>query len=220
MSPNRTNDLFGADEAPFAFEQQLKRDGFVQVAGVDEVGRGALAGPVVAAAVILPLNAKHLEGRVRDSKKMSPEAREEMVPLIQEAAIAFAVGIVEADEIDRINILRASLEAMRKAIDQLDPRPTLCLIDGNVPVPTSIPQKLIVRGDDRVISIGAASILAKVTRDRIMAEWHRRFPSYGFDEHKGYGTVTHLRALETFGLSAIHRRTFISKGNPLHASGS
>jgi ribonuclease HII len=200
--------LFDLGDGPLSMERNLWRDGFARVAGVDEAGRGALAGPVVAAAVIFDERAAELSKEIRDSKKLSPEQRERLFPLIQETALAFAVGIVAPSEIDEINILQASLKAMKIAVARLDPPPHLCLIDGNVRAPIELPQKCIIKGDDRVVTIGAASILAKVTRDRLMSELSLQFPHYGFSENKGYGTETHLQALQTFGPSPHHRRTF------------
>jgi ribonuclease HII len=195
-------------EGPLALERELWRSGVRLMAGVDEAGRGALAGPVVAAAVIVPPRVEALLSRVRDSKKLSPGQREDLMPLIRECALAVGTGVVGPEEIDRVNILNASLEAMRIAIEALDPCPRLCLIDGNCRVPHPLPQRLIVKGDDRVFSIAAASIVAKVTRDRLMDELDARYPQYGFSRNKGYGTADHLRALGDFGPSAVHRRSF------------
>jgi ribonuclease HII len=204
----KSEGLFDADDSPFALERELRKTGYRAVAGVDEAGRGALAGPVVAAAVILPPDSEALAGRVRDSKKLSPELREELAPLIEAEAVAFGVGVVGPGEIDRVNILEASLQAMRIAVAQLPVAPDLLLVDGNQRVPVAVPQRLIVKGDDRVISIGAASILAKVTRDRLMTEMERDLPGYGFALHKGYGTEEHRRAIAALGPSPQHRRSF------------
>ncbi len=202
------DDLFPFDDSPLGLEKDLWHSGFAHVAGVDEAGRGALAGPVVAAAVIFPHRLGKLADRIRDSKKLTPEVREELFPLIEEAAVAVGVGIVESDEIDRTNILEASLKAMKIAVEALDPAPQICLIDGNVRAPIEIPQRLIVKGDDRVLSIGAASIVAKVTRDHLMIELHHLYPSYGFADHKGYGTDLHRRILKETGPCPAHRRSF------------
>lgn len=203
-----TPSLFSIDTIPFAYEQELWKQGLRLIAGVDEVGRGALAGPVVAAAVILSVRGADLIGQVRDSKKLSPQRREELFPLIEERAIAIAVASVQPEEIDQINILQASLKAMALAVEQLRPAPDLCLIDGNAKAPLTIPQRTIVKGDDRVLSIGAASIIAKVTRDRMMREMDAHYPGYGFAQHKGYGTEFHFRAIEQQGPSPQHRRSF------------
>ncbi|MFH1017026.1 MAG: ribonuclease HII [Pseudomonadota bacterium] len=202
------DELFPFDDAPLGLEKDLWRSGFSRVAGVDEVGRGAFAGPVVAAAVVFPHRIGKLADRIRDSKKLTPEAREELCPLIEETALAVGIGVVESEEIDRINILEAALKAMKIAIEALDPAPEICLIDGNVHVQVGIPQRLIVKGDDRVISIGAASIMAKVTRDHLMVELHHLYPAYGFADHKGYGTDLHRRVLKEIGPCPAHRLSF------------
>lgn len=176
------------------------------IAGVDEAGRGPLAGPVVAAAVILaegPL----LPG-VRDSKEMTQSARESALALIQEKALAVGVGVVSHRYIDRFNILKASLEAMRRAVLALVPPPEACLVDGIHAIPLPVAQRCIKKGDRLSQSISAASIVAKVYRDRLMCAYHEQFPQYGFSEHKGYGTERHLAALREYGACPIHRCTF------------
>jgi ribonuclease HII len=187
-------------------ENELRREGFVFVAGVDEVGRGCLAGPVVAAAVIL--HEDRYVTRVADSKAVPAQEREALYPQIIDAAIAWAAAIVEPDEIDRINIHKASFEAMRRAIFSLQPLPGFVLVDGfripNLPMA----QRWIIGGDRKSTAIAAASILAKVTRDRLMIDLHARDPRYGFDRHKGYATREHLNAVGKFGYSPVHRRTF------------
>ncbi|MCX5879106.1 MAG: ribonuclease HII, partial [Deltaproteobacteria bacterium] len=188
------------------FESLVRKAGYRVIAGVDEAGRGPLAGPVVAAAVILPEGVV-LDG-VRDSKEMTEIARERAFPLIHEKALSVCVGVVSADDIDRTNILRASLEAMKRAILSLDPRPEFCLVDGIHPVPVPIPYRCLKKGDRRSHSISAASIVAKVYRDRIMCSFHEKFPVYGFSENKGYGTAQHLAAIREHGACAIHRTTF------------
>jgi ribonuclease HII len=188
------------------FESLVRKAGYRVIAGVDEAGRGPLAGPVVAAAVILPEGVV-LDG-VRDSKEMTERARESAFPLIHEKALSVCVGVVSADDIDRTNILRASLEAMKRAILSLDPRPEFCLVDGIHPVPVPIPYRCLKKGDRRSHSISAASIVAKVYRDRIMCSFHEKFPVYGFSENKGYGTAQHLAAIREHGACAIHRTTF------------
>lgn len=190
----------------FEYETEAKDKGYQRVAGVDEVGRGPLAGPVVAAAVILPPLTR-IPG-LDDSKKLSPATRERLFPQIQQAACDFGLGIVPEDVIDRINILQASRLAMKKAVEQLQDPPDLILVDGNHAIETGIDQRTIVGGDRLSHSIAAASVLAKVTRDRLMEDYNREYPQYGFDRHKGYGTELHRERIERFGPCAIHRRTF------------
>lgn len=190
-----------------AIENAVRRWGFAHVAGVDEAGRGCLAGPVVAAAVVL-LPDVYVRG-IADSKVLSPEQREEAFERVREAAIAFQVAMVSAADIDRLNILKASLEAMRQAVMALVPLPGFVLVDGHLPVPgLPIAQRPVVGGDQKSTAIAAASIVAKVTRDRLMCELHAQDPRYGFDRHKGYATAEHLEALSRHGYSAAHRRTF------------
>ena len=176
------------------------------VAGVDEVGRGALAGPVVAAAVILPQDFDHPE--LADSKCLSPEKREELYEIITREAVSWAVARVESEVIDEIGILKASLRAMAEALEALEPKPQLALIDGRFTTPWAGLQKAIIDGDALCRSIAAASIIAKVTRDRIMTEAAKAFPQYAFEKHKGYATRVHLEALKTHGPCPIHRRSF------------
>lgn len=181
------------------------------IAGVDEVGRGAIFGPVVAAAVILPQAEAHrlTQMGVTDSKKLSPEKREELFPEILSHAIDCKIGMASVQEIERINILNASLLAMRRAIDRLTPPPTLCRIDGNRPIKDlTLPQETIVKGDLLHVEIAAASIIAKVWRDRLITRLDARFPGYGLASNKGYGTVSHRRAIAKLGFSSQHRRTF------------
>jgi ribonuclease HII len=176
------------------------------VAGVDEVGRGPLAGPVMAAAVILD-PARPIDG-LADSKLLSEQKREQLHILIQERAIAWAVGRAEIEEIDQINILQASLLAMRRAVLALRPQPEFALIDGNRCPVLPCPAEAIIKGDMTVAAISAASILAKVTRDREMVELDQLYPGYGFASHKGYPTKAHLTALARLGITPIHRRSF------------
>jgi len=183
-----------------------RKAGYGLIAGVDEAGRGPLAGPVVAAAVILP-QGKDLAG-VRDSKKMTPRAREEAFSLIQNEALASAIGVVSQKDIDESNILKASLEAMRLAIVALDPQPEFLLVDGIHSVSLPIPGRCLKKGDQLSRTISAASVLAKVYRDRIMLAYHETYPVYGFDRNKGYGTAYHLKALRQYGPSPLHRLTF------------
>ncbi len=187
-------------------ENALRRLGFDRVAGVDEVGRGCLAGPVVAAAVVLDPGA-HVAG-LADSKVVPPEERDVLAALIVGRATAWAVAIVEADEIDRLNIHRASLQAMRQAVGALAPLPDAVLVDGFRIPDLAIPQRGIVKGDRRCAAIAAASIVAKVTRDRLMQALDAQDPRYGFARHKGYATAEHLEAVARYGYSAVHRRSF------------
>ena len=187
-------------------ENALRRLGLDRVAGVDEVGRGCLAGPVVAAAVVLDPDA-HIAG-LADSKLVPPEEREALLPLIERRALAWAVGIVDPPDIDRLNIHRASFKAMREAIGALAPLPDVVLVDGFRVPDLAIPQRGIVKGDRRCAAIAAASIVAKVTRDRLMLALHGADPRFGFDRHKGYATPEHLAAVARYGYSGVHRRSF------------
>lgn len=187
-------------------ERGLWGRGLTLVAGVDEAGRGPLAGPVCAAAVILPPGCE-LPG-VRDSKHLTAEERQHLEPTIRQVATAVGVALVDVDLIDRINILQASLKAMRMAIALLGVEPERVLVDGNLTPGSPFPETALVGGDDRSLSIAAASIIAKVTRDRHMIEMDRRYPGYGFAQHKGYGTPQHRAALRKLGPCPIHRRSF------------
>jgi len=187
-------------------ENAMRRLGFVRIAGVDEVGRGCLAGPVVAAAVVLDPG-RHIPG-VCDSKQLTAADRERLHDQIQGAAAACAIAAAEPDEIDRINIHRASLEAMRRAVVSLAPLPDLVLVDAFRIPDLYMPQRGIVHGDSRCAAIAAASIIAKVWRDRLMQQLHEQDPRYGFDRHKGYATADHLAAVARFGYSPVHRRSF------------
>ncbi|HUF49139.1 MAG TPA: ribonuclease HII [Vicinamibacterales bacterium] len=189
-----------------ALEHRARSFGFVHVAGVDEVGRGCLAGPVVAAAVVLPADRRI--GGLRDSKLLSAAGRERLSAEILAHAVAYRVAVVEAPEIDRLNIHRASLRAMRDAVMALVPLPGFVLVDGFRVPDLPLPQRAVVGGDRRSSAIAAASIVAKVWRDRLMVELHARDPRYGFDRHKGYATRDHLDAVGRFGYSPVHRRTF------------
>ncbi len=193
------------------FENVLWKRGIVTIAGVDEAGRGPLAGPVVAAAVVLRPGTM-IEG-IDDSKLIPEDEREKLFSMITAKAAAFGVGIVGHDEIDRINILEATYRAMHAAVESLPVQPEFLLIDGNSFPATSCSCRTIVKGDARSISIGAASIVAKVTRDRLMREYHCIYPEYGFDRHKGYGTAAHLEALRIHGPCPIHRKTFHVRGS-------
>ena len=199
----------------WAVENDLWEGGFVAIAGVDEVGRGALAGPVVAAAVMLSRDSG-LEG-VDDSKRLRPRERERLFQQIQRRAAGVGVGVIDASVIDRMNIRRSTLLAMEDAIRQLPRVPDYVLIDGIDGVTLPITQRALVGGDRLAPSIAAASIIAKVTRDRLMEDYHRQFPEYDFAAHKGYGTAIHLHALRRLGPCSIHRTTFRGvTGTPLH----
>lgn len=192
------------------FEKEAYEKGYTYIAGMDEAGRGPLAGPVVAASVILPKDCL-IEG-VNDSKKVSEKKREKLYDDITQNAIAWGVGIVDNQVIDEINILEATRKAMHEAICQLKVKPDYILIDAEKKVDTNgIPYMPIIKGDALSISIAAASIVAKVTRDRMMREYDRMFPVYGFEKHKGYGTKAHIDAIRENGLCMIHRKTFCEK---------
>lgn len=180
---------------------------FAAICGIDEAGRGPLAGPVAAAAVILPKDCRILY--LNDSKKLSQKRREELFSEIQEKAIAWSVGMSSPERIDEINILQATYEAMREAIGGLEIRPDLLLNDAVTIPGVEIPQIPIIKGDAKSLSIAAASVLAKVTRDRMMEEYDQMFPGYGFAKHKGYGTPAHIQAIRGLGPCPIHRRSFI-----------
>lgn len=188
------------------YERKARKRGYRLIVGVDEVGRGPLAGPVVACALILPPECR-IRG-LNDSKRLSPKKREKLYPVIKEKALAIGLGRVGEKKIDEINILKATHLAMKRAISHLGVEPDLLLVDGFEIPGVKIPQKAIVRGDEMSASIAAASIIAKVTRDRLMVKYHKRHPEYGFHRHKGYGTEGHIRALKKNGPSRIHRRTF------------
>ena len=188
------------------YETEAKEMGYQRIAGVDEAGRGPLAGPVVAAAVILP-HGIAIKG-LTDSKKLSPQSREKFFPQIKSLALGYGVAVVPEDVIDKINILQASLLAMKLAVEKLTDTPDCLLIDGIHPITFASYQRTIIEGDGLSLSIAAASVLAKVTRDNLMAEYHNEFPQYGFDQHKGYGTKLHRDRIKQFGPCPIHRKTF------------
>jgi ribonuclease HII len=198
----------------FRHERKLRAIGFSSIAGIDEAGRGALAGPVVAAAAILPEKFRHK--RLNDSKQLLPERREEIYrDLTGNGTIIWAVGIVDAPEIDAINILRATHKAMRTAIEALNAQADHALIDGLPVFPFPLPQTAVVDGDCKSLSIAAASVIAKVTRDMMMREFCARYPEYCFSQHKGYGTELHLTKLHEHGPCEIHRRSFEPVAQPL-----
>jgi ribonuclease HII len=188
------------------FEKIAYQEGYQFIAGVDEVGRGPLAGPVVAAAVILPPD--YINTEINDSKKLPAAKREKLYKIINKDAVAIGTGIVDTETIDHLNILRATLQAMREAVLELPTSPDFILIDGLHRIPLITPQKPVVKGDSLSISIAAASIIAKVTRDRIMEIYHRQFPQYNFIQNKGYGTKEHCEAIKQFGICKIHRKSF------------
>lgn len=190
-------------------EDSFYADGVNVICGVDEAGRGPLAGPVCAAAVILP---PHLEiPGLTDSKKLTDKKRRELYPIIKEQAIAYGIGMASEQEIDEINILQATFLAMQRALNQLNIKPDLALIDGNREKDFGVPVKTVVKGDSLSMNIAAASILAKVTRDDLMVKLAEEYPQYGFEIHKGYGTKAHYAALTVYGPSPIHRMTFLKK---------
>jgi ribonuclease HII len=191
----------------FVLERAAQRQGALRIAGLDEVGRGPLFGPVVAAAVILPLRFR-LRG-LTDSKKLTAKLRTEFDVEIRRKAIAWAIAAVDVETIDRINILRASLEAMRRAVEQLAPSPDFLLIDGRDTIDWCCAQKAVVGGDEKSLSIAAASVLAKVHRDRLLVELDGLYPGYGLAQHKGYCVAAHLEALARLGPTPLHRKSFL-----------
>ena len=190
-------------------ENSVVGEGYAIVCGVDEAGRGPLAGPVCAAAVILPQGLE-IPG-LTDSKKLTDKKRRELFPVIKEQAIAYGIGLASHEEIDEINILQATYLAMERALVQLTVKPDIALIDGNRAKDFGLPVRTVVKGDSLSMNIAAASILAKVTRDDMMLELAEKYPEYGFEVHKGYGTKAHYEALRQHGASEIHRKTFLKK---------
>ena len=194
----------------FLIEKEVLFKGFKFVCGVDEAGRGPLAGPVCAAAVILPIDAE-IEG-LNDSKKLSEKRREELFPIIKEKAIAYSIALASVEEIEEHNILNATYLAMNRAIEGLKVPADFALIDGNrVPFDIKIPCQTVVKGDSKSMSVAAASILAKVTRDRLMLEIDEEYPQYNFKKHKGYGTKEHTDLILKHGVSPVHRPSFLKK---------
>lgn len=190
------------------YENQLRSKGFEFICGIDEAGRGPLAGPVVVASVIMPADSI-IEG-VNDSKKVSEKKREKLYDLILEEAISYGVGIIGQDEIDDINILNATKKGLTMSLKELDKKPDLIIVDALTHIDTlGIPYESIIKGDAKCYSISAASIIAKVTRDRIMREWDKVYPQYGFERHKGYGTAAHISAIKENGLCPLHRLSFV-----------
>ena len=190
-------------------ENAVHAEGYEIICGVDEAGRGPLAGPVCAAAVILPMGLE-IPG-LTDSKKLTDKKRRELFPVIKEQAIAYGIGLASHEEIDEINILQATYLAMERALAQLSVKPDMVLIDGNRAKDFGLPVRTVVKGDSLSMNIAAASILAKVTRDDLMVELAEKYPEYGFEVHKGYGTKAHYEALRAHGASQIHRKTFLKK---------
>ena len=194
----------------YSFEENAISKGFKTICGIDEAGRGPLAGPVYAAAVILPLGLE-ITG-LNDSKKLSEKKREELFDVICEKSVDFSIGIADEIEIDEINILNATFLAMKRAVDGLKIKPDYALIDGNrYPRIGGVTEETIVKGDGKSMSVAAASILAKVSRDRYMLEIAEKYPQYCFEKHKGYGTKLHYEMLEKYGISPVHRKTFLKK---------
>ena len=193
----------------WTLENEIYAEGFTLICGVDEAGRGPLAGPVCAAAVILPRDLE-IDG-LNDSKKLTEKKREALYDPIREQAIAYGIAFATVEEIEELNILNATFLAMNRAIEQLNPVPELALIDGNRSTGIRFPSRCVVKGDARCADIAAASVLAKVTRDRYMLEMAGKYPEYHFEQHKGYGTKLHYDALREYGPSPIHRMSFLNK---------
>jgi ribonuclease HII len=188
------------------FEKKAFQKGFSKIAGIDEAGRGPLAGPVVSAAVIIPISLQNFG--IYDSKKLTPQKRNYLYEKIYDLAVSVGIGIVDPFEIDRINILQAALLSMAMAVENLAPQPDCLLIDGTFSISSALPQEAIPKGDALSVSIAAASIVAKVTRDRLMERYHQDYPLFGFSKHKGYPTKAHKQAIRQFGCCPIHRRSF------------
>lgn len=190
----------------FSLERSLRQKGYLQIAGLDEVGRGPLAGPVLAACVILPENCDYQ--RFVDSKILPKKERTRLYQELQQNGAIVSIGIVSETEIDRLNILQASLLAMKKAVLSSVADPDFLLVDGKFPIPMTLPQQALVKGESKSASIAAASIAAKVERDRLMGEYHHQYPAYNFQQNKGYPTAEHRKAIQTHGPCAIHRQSF------------
>lgn len=193
----------------YEYENEAHKNGYAVVCGVDEAGRGPLAGPVYAAAVILPEGMEDMG--INDSKKLSEKKREELFEKITENAEAYGIGSATEDEIDEINILNAAFLAMKRAVENMGVKPDLILVDGNRKPNTGYEEMMLVKGDSKSISIAAASILAKVSRDRYMREIDKKYPEYKFGQHKGYGTKLHYEMIEKYGILPIHRKSFLKK---------
>ena len=210
-SSGSTDDLFDREGDTLAFERNARSAGYARIAGLDEAGRGPLAGPVVAAAVVLPPDL-FITG-VTDSKQVPEPERERLYDEIRGQALCFGIGIVDELTIDEVNIYQATIIAMERALQALSPQPDYLLLDAMTLSRISIPQKSLIKGDCRSHSIAAASILAKVTRDRLMRDLHKKFPQYNFEKHKGYGTKEHLALIQKYGPCDAHRKSF----NPVAA---
>ena len=193
----------------WTLENEIYNEGFTLLCGVDEAGRGPLAGPVCAAAVMLPRG--HVIEGLNDSKKLTEKRREELYDVIRSESVSFGIAFASVEEIETLNILGATFAAMNRAIAQLSPAPELALIDGNRTKGIEVPARCVVKGDSKCADIAAASVLAKVTRDRYMLEMAEKYPQYHFEQHKGYGTTLHYAALREFGPSPIHRMSFLKK---------
>ncbi len=191
------------------YEKRYYDKGIEYIGGIDEVGRGPYAGPVVTACVILPKGSR-IEG-INDSKKLSAKKRDELFDIIRERAVSIGIGMADNYEIDELNILQATYMAMKRAVENMEIKPQQLLVDAVTIPDIDIPQEAVIKGDAKSISIGAASIIAKVTRDRIMAEYSKQYPQYGFDKNVGYGTREHEAAIREYGLCSIHRRSFTHK---------
>lgn len=202
--------VWNADEK-LRYERALRAKGYRYIAGVDEVGRGPLAGPVVCAAVIMPIEDEMLVVGVDDSKKLSEKKREELSERIKERALAYTIVEIDETTIDEINILEATKLGMKRAIEALAISPEIVLTDGNMTIDIQAPQQSIIHGDALSYSIGAASIIAKVYRDKRMDEYAKEYPAYDFEKNKGYGTAKHIQAIKEQGVCLIHRRTFTKK---------
>ena len=191
-------------------EQSVYKEGFQYICGIDEAGRGPLAGPVVIASAIMPKDSM-IEG-VNDSKKVSEKKREELFEIITKEAISYGVGIISQEEIDEINILNATKKGLTESLKDLSVKPDIILVDALKDIDTlNIPYRSVIKGDAKIYSIACASIIAKVTRDRIIREWDKVYPQYGFASHKGYGTAKHIEAIKEYGLCPLHRRSFTKK---------
>ena len=193
----------------WTLENEIYGEGYRLICGVDEAGRGPLAGPICAAAVILPVGLE-LPG-LNDSKKLTEKKREELFDVITAQALSFGIAFASVEEIEELNILNATFLAMNRAIAQLDPQPELALIDGNRNTGIEAPSRCVVKGDARCADIAAASVLAKVSRDRVMLDLAKQYPQYHFEQHKGYGTKLHYEALDAYGPSPVHRMSFLRK---------
>ena len=193
----------------WTLENEIYDEGFTLLCGVDEAGRGPLAGPVCAAAVMLPRG--HVIEGLNDSKKLTEKRREELYDVIRSESVSYGIAFASVEEIETLNILGATFLAMNRAIKQLSPAPELALIDGNRTKGIEVPARCVVKGDSKCADIAAASVLAKVTRDRYMLEMAEKYPQYHFEQHKGYGTTLHYAALREFGPSPIHRMSFLKK---------